>query len=79
MKCTVCPQTLTRLVDDIAIATDIGEVWANMLYNVYGALVRAHGFSTTAKTNPSGTEGNIVFMHLFIDALPLQPCNPTCT
>ncbi|KAJ7155333.1 Fungalysin metallopeptidase-domain-containing protein [Mycena filopes] len=56
---------------------DIGEVWANILHNVYAALVTAHGFSTTAKTNPAGTEGNIVFLHLFIDALAIQPCNPT--
>ncbi|KAJ7182352.1 Fungalysin metallopeptidase-domain-containing protein [Mycena crocata] len=56
---------------------DIGEVWANILHNVYAALVTAHGFSTTAKTNPGGTEGNIIFLHLFIDALALQPCNPT--
>ncbi|KAJ6448194.1 Fungalysin metallopeptidase-domain-containing protein [Mycena sanguinolenta] len=55
----------------------IGEVWANMLHNVYAALVAVHGFSTTARTNPDGTEGNIVFLHLFIDALALQPCNPT--
>ncbi|KAJ7891765.1 putative extracellular elastinolytic metallo proteinase precursor [Mycena leptocephala] len=52
-------------------------VWANILHNVYAALVTAHGFSTTARTNPAGTEGNIVFLHLFIDALALQPCNPT--
>ena len=57
---------------------NIGEVWANMLYNVYAALVGAHGWSATARTNTAGTEGNIVFMHLFIDSLPLQPCNPTC-
>jgi len=57
---------------------DIGEVWANILHNVYAALVGAHGWSATARTNPTGTEGNIVFMHLFIDQLPLQPCNPTC-
>ncbi|KAJ7093265.1 Fungalysin metallopeptidase-domain-containing protein [Mycena belliarum] len=56
---------------------DIGEVWANILHNVYAALVGARGFSTTARTNPGGTEGNIVFLHLFIDALALQPCNPT--
>ncbi|KAJ3558085.1 hypothetical protein NM688_g1120 [Phlebia brevispora] len=55
----------------------IGEVWANMLHNVYAALVGAHGFSQEAFTNPSGSEGNIVFLHLFIDALPIQPCNPT--
>ncbi|KAI9443780.1 Fungalysin metallopeptidase-domain-containing protein [Lactarius indigo] len=56
---------------------DIGEVWANMLHNVYASLVTAHGWSATARTNPGGTEGNIVFLHLFLDALLLQPCNPT--
>ncbi|EJC99667.1 uncharacterized protein FOMMEDRAFT_127852 [Fomitiporia mediterranea MF3/22] len=56
---------------------DIGEVWATMLHDVLAALVGVHGFSTTADTNPDGTEGNIVYMHLFIDQLALQPCNPT--
>ncbi|KAF9486176.1 hypothetical protein BDN70DRAFT_988183 [Pholiota conissans] len=56
---------------------DIGEVWANILHNVYAALVSAKGWSATARTDPTGTEGNIVFLHLFIDALSLQPCNPT--
>ena len=56
---------------------NIGEVWANMLHNVYAALVQANGFSDTASTDASGTAGNVVFLHLFIDALALQPCNPT--
>ncbi|KAJ7640066.1 peptidase M36 [Mycena polygramma] len=56
---------------------NIGEVWANMLHNVYAALVGAHGFSKTAHTDPTGSEGNVVFMHLFLDSLPLQPCMPT--
>ncbi|KAK0449001.1 Fungalysin metallopeptidase-domain-containing protein [Desarmillaria tabescens] len=56
---------------------DIGEVWANMLHNVYAALVEEHGWSSTAMDDPSGPEGNIVYLHLFIDALSLQPCNPT--
>ncbi|KAJ7282429.1 Fungalysin metallopeptidase-domain-containing protein [Mycena rebaudengoi] len=55
----------------------IGEVWANMLHNMYAALVEKYGFSSTAFTDPDQTEGNAAFMHLFIDALPLQPCNPT--
>jgi len=29
-------------------------------------------------TNPDGSEGNVVFMHLFIDHLAIQPCYPTC-
>jgi len=56
---------------------DIGEIWANVLHKVYAALVSAKGWSATAKTNPNGTEGNIVYLHLFLDALALQPCNPT--
>ncbi|KAK0439144.1 Fungalysin metallopeptidase-domain-containing protein [Armillaria borealis] len=55
----------------------IGEVWANMLHNVYAALVEEHGWSSTAMEDPSGAEGNIVYLHLFMDALSLQPCNPT--
>ncbi|KAI0634676.1 Fungalysin metallopeptidase-domain-containing protein [Trametes polyzona] len=58
---------------------NIGEVWANTLHNVYAALVGARGYSSTARTDPSGTAGNVVFLHLFIDALSLQPCNPTFT
>ncbi|KZV85209.1 putative extracellular elastinolytic metallo proteinase precursor [Exidia glandulosa HHB12029] len=56
---------------------DIGEAWANILHNVHAALITAHGFSTDAFTNPNGTGGNVVFLHLLIDALALQPCNPT--
>ncbi|KAJ7479620.1 Fungalysin metallopeptidase-domain-containing protein [Mycena latifolia] len=56
---------------------NIGEVWANMLHNVYAALVDELGFSDTAATNPDGPEGNVVFLHLMLDALALQPCQPT--
>ena len=56
---------------------NIGEVWANLLHSVYAALVGAHGFSSTARTDATGTAGNVVFLHLFIDSLALQPCNPT--
>ena len=55
-----------------------GEIWANMLHNVYAALVNRYGFSSTARTNPYGREGNIVFLHLFMDGLSKQPCYPTC-
>ncbi|KAH9020571.1 Fungalysin metallopeptidase-domain-containing protein [Lactarius pseudohatsudake] len=58
-------------------AHDMGEVWANTLHNVYAALVIAKGWSTNALTDPTTNEGNVVWLHLFIDALLLQPCNPT--
>ncbi|KAK7032139.1 hypothetical protein VNI00_013313 [Paramarasmius palmivorus] len=55
----------------------IGTVWATILHNIYAALVEEHGWSSDAWTDPDGTEGNIIFLNLLIDALPLQPCNPT--
>ncbi|TRM67936.1 Fungalysin metallopeptidase-domain-containing protein [Schizophyllum amplum] len=56
---------------------DIGEVWANMLHNVYAALVEEFGWDADFKTHADSDKGNVVFMHLFIDGLALQPCNPT--
>ncbi|KIY68720.1 hypothetical protein CYLTODRAFT_489541 [Cylindrobasidium torrendii FP15055 ss-10] len=64
-------------IADLNEVHDIGEVWANILINVYAALVAEHGFSTEAKTDASGTEGNTVWLHLLVDALALQLCNPT--
>ena len=32
----------------------------------------------TADDRNSTTGGNTVYLHLFIDALAIQPCNPTC-
>lgn len=75
---TVNPLKYSNVKGNYAVH-NIGEVWANMLHNVHGALLDAHGFSDTAFTNPDGDAGNVVFMRLFIDALAIQPCNPTCT
>ncbi|KAJ6583044.1 Fungalysin metallopeptidase-domain-containing protein [Mycena vulgaris] len=72
---TVNPYTYSTLLIAGEVH-DIGEIWANMLHNVHAALVAAHGFSKTARTDPSGAKGNVVFLHLFIDALALQPCQP---
>ncbi|TFL00128.1 Fungalysin metallopeptidase-domain-containing protein [Pterulicium gracile] len=54
-----------------------GEIWANALHNVHIALLGAHGYSADAMTNANATGGNAVFLHLFINALKLQPCNPS--
>ncbi|EDR01344.1 uncharacterized protein LACBIDRAFT_239946 [Laccaria bicolor S238N-H82] len=56
---------------------DIGEVWANMLHQVYAALVAARGFSSNKLTDAGAKEGNVVFMRVMMDALAIQPCNPT--
>ncbi|KAF9446979.1 hypothetical protein P691DRAFT_793972 [Macrolepiota fuliginosa MF-IS2] len=55
----------------------IGEVWANILHQVYSALVTEYGFDADARTNPASTGGNTVYPHLFLDALAIQPCSPT--
>lgn len=46
-----------------------------MWHEVIAALLDAYGFSTDLR-NSTRIEGNIVAMHLFMDAFPLQPCNP---
>ena len=61
-----------------SIGAAMGEVWANMLHIVYAALVDRHGYSSSARTNPNGGEGNVVWLHLFMDSFAIQPCHPTC-
>ncbi|KAG9074930.1 hypothetical protein FRC06_010373, partial [Ceratobasidium sp. 370] len=55
---------------------DIGEVWALIWHEIYAGLINKLGFSAS-KNDPTGTAGNIVALHLFIDSFKLQPCNPT--
>ncbi|CUA72709.1 hypothetical protein RSOLAG22IIIB_10242 [Rhizoctonia solani] len=54
----------------------VGEVWALIWHETYAGLITKLGFSTD-KSDPTGTAGNIVALHLFIDSLKIQPCNPT--
>ncbi|KAF8751455.1 Fungalysin metallopeptidase (M36) [Rhizoctonia solani] len=54
----------------------VGEVWALIWHEIYASLINKLGFSTN-KNESTGTAGNIVALHLFIDSLKLQPCNPT--
>jgi extracellular elastinolytic metalloproteinase len=56
---------------------DIGEVWANILVNVYAAFVAAWGFSDDARKTAFGSGGNTYFLQLLLDGMALQPCNPT--
>jgi hypothetical protein len=74
---TVNPLTYGSLRTLPAHEHDIGEVWANMLHNVMATFVDAYGWSNTALINSIGEQGNVVFMHLFMDGLSIQPCNPT--
>lgn len=55
----------------------IGEVWANMLHNVLAALTDSYGWSDAFLVDPAGPAGNVVYMHLYMDGLSIQPCEPT--
>ncbi|KAI0321254.1 Fungalysin metallopeptidase-domain-containing protein [Amylostereum chailletii] len=55
----------------------IGQYWANLWHNVHAALIDEHGFADDYLSNPDADGGNVMFGHIFIDALPIQPCNPT--
>ncbi|KAK0184124.1 peptidase M36 [Armillaria mellea] len=55
---------------------NIGEIWANILTRLRCAR-RGARILCTAMDDPSATEENIVWLHLFIDAPSLQPCNRT--
>ncbi|KAK6980533.1 peptidase M36, partial [Favolaschia claudopus] len=69
------PYTYSTVSEAIEVH-EIGEVWANMLHNVHAQLVDAFGFSQTARNDPTSTSGSAVFLHLFLDGLALQHCNP---
>ncbi|CEL56171.1 hypothetical protein RSOLAG1IB_11860 [Rhizoctonia solani AG-1 IB] len=72
---TVNPRTYATL-NDLTATHSIGEVWALIWHEIYAALIEKHGF-TTEKNNPDLTAGNTVALHLYIDGMKLQPCNPT--
>ncbi len=51
-----------------------GEVWAMALIEMYWNLVTDHGFDSDVTF---GSGGNNTALELVMDALKLQPCNPT--
>ncbi|KAI8057036.1 Fungalysin metallopeptidase-domain-containing protein [Syncephalis plumigaleata] len=55
---------------------EMGEVWANMLYEMYWNLVNKLGFQED-KFTPNVNKGNTLALQLVVDGLKLQPCNPT--
>ncbi|KAG9127826.1 hypothetical protein FRC07_008836 [Ceratobasidium sp. 392] len=69
------PLTYSSLRSRIEVH-DAGEVWAEMWHEIYALLVDKHGFSSN-KNDSNGTGGNIAALHLLVDGLQLQPCNPT--
>ncbi|KAJ1954068.1 hypothetical protein IWQ62_005849 [Dispira parvispora] len=54
---------------------NMGEIWANVLYEVFWNLVDKHGFQHDWFSGNT-TYGNILALQLVIDGLKLQPCFP---
>ncbi len=52
---------------------DVGEVWAEMLWEVTYALIAEHGFNANLVT---GNAGNNIALQLVMDGMKLQPCGP---
>ncbi|KAI9598470.1 Fungalysin metallopeptidase-domain-containing protein [Syncephalis fuscata] len=54
----------------------IGEIWANILYEMYWGFVEKLGFEEN-KYSANRNKGNTLAVQLVVDAMKLQPCNPT--
>ncbi|KAI8318805.1 hypothetical protein GQ54DRAFT_306765 [Martensiomyces pterosporus] len=54
----------------------VGEVWAEILYEVIWNVIDAHGIGADLFSHDL-TKGNALALQLIIDGLKLQPCNPT--
>lgn len=52
----------------------VGTVWATMLWDLTWAYINKYGYDPNIYT---GTGGNNKVLRLIIDALKLQPCNPS--
>lgn len=68
----VNPQTYATIKSSV-IPHGVGEVWAQMLWEVYWALVQQDGFDPDLYR---GTGGNNLAIQLVIDGMKLQPCEP---
>ncbi|KZM24704.1 low affinity high capacity ammonium permease [Ascochyta rabiei] len=77
---TTNPLTYTSL-NELNEVHAIGEAWANVLYEVMWNLIDKHGKNDAAKPTFDAdgvpTDGKYLTMKLVIDAMALQPCNPT--
>ncbi|KAJ2862306.1 hypothetical protein GGH94_004361 [Coemansia aciculifera] len=54
----------------------IGEMWAEMLYEVMWALIDKNGIADDLFAHDL-TKGTSIMLQILLDAMKLQPCNPT--
>ncbi|KAF8751731.1 Fungalysin metallopeptidase (M36) [Rhizoctonia solani] len=71
--------THPRMYGDSGTNSDtlaIAELWAVIWHEITVALMQEHGFASNL-FDPTLTNGNTMTLHLIIDGLIAQPCNPT--
>ena len=69
---TANPQTYST-VATTNVPHGVGEVWMDMVWEMYWELVIKHGFDTDFY---NGTGGNNLTIQLVLDGMKLQNCNP---
>ena len=73
----VNPQTFGDLArGELSVPHGIGSVWCATLWEVYWALIGAHGYDSNLI---NGASGNNIALQLVLDGMKLQPSNPTYT
>ena len=72
---SVAPATYAVLADpNLNLPHGGGEIWAGALWGLYWKFVERYGFDPDLS---GGSGGNNRALQLVIDALKMQPCNPT--
>jgi len=69
---TIAPLTYSA-VPSSAVPHGVGEVWANMIWDLYWALVEKYGWDADLNNTNSG---NYRAVQLVVDGMKIQPCNP---
>lgn len=69
---SIAPLTYSD-VPGSAIPHGVGEVWSNMIWDLYWAMVEKYGWDADIN-NPNS--GNYRAVQLVVDGMKMQPCNP---
>ncbi|MEJ5103532.1 T9SS-dependent M36 family metallopeptidase [Chryseobacterium sp. MYb328] len=67
--------SISGIAVTIPDAHSIGFIWASMLWDLNWKYVEKYGYSSNVLDNPNS--GSAKILQLVMDALKLQPCNPT--
>lgn len=69
---TIAPLTYSA-VPSSAVPHGVGEVWSNMIWDLYWAMVEKYGWDADINNT---TSGNHRAVQLVVDGMKFQPCNP---